>query len=33
MVGPPLKQFQGILGGTPRFVGDDADLLRLRPDN
>lgn len=32
MVGPPLRQFQGILGGTPRFVGDDADLLKINSD-
>lgn len=27
-VGPPLRQFQGILSGEPRFVGDQDPLMK-----
>lgn len=30
VIGPPLKDFQGVLTGTPRFWGTDRDLSRLK---
>jgi circadian clock protein KaiC len=31
-VGPPLKQFQGILTGTPTYIGERKPLM-ADPDN
>jgi circadian clock protein KaiC len=30
-IGPPLRQFEGILSGTPRFVGETQDLMNFGP--
>jgi len=31
-LGPPLKQFAGVLSGTPQYVGDAAPLFDEDPD-
>ncbi|HEY0008285.1 MAG TPA: ATPase domain-containing protein [Tepidisphaeraceae bacterium] len=31
VIGPPLERFQGLLTGTPRFVGEDNILLSGKP--
>jgi circadian clock protein KaiC len=30
-IGPPLRQFEGILSGIPRFVGETQDLMNFGP--
>jgi circadian clock protein KaiC len=30
-IGPPLRQFEGILSGIPRFVGETEDLMNFGP--
>ena len=30
-IGTPLRQFEGILSGIPRFLGEAEDLLNLAP--
>ena len=30
-IGMPLRQFEGILTGIPKYVGQSEDLMKLRP--